>query len=301
MILSPERTLMFRGAYTALVTPFRDGQVDIEALSRLIERQIQGGIDGLVPCGTTGESPTLSVEEQLRVIEVTLDVARGRVPVIAGAGSNDTSCAIELVRACKSLGVAATLQITPYYNRPSQAGMVKHFTAIAEVGLPLIIYNVPSRTSVDLADETMGHLAEHPMIVGIKDATGNMARAARLRELCGPNFALLSGDDFTILPFLATGGVGVISVVSNLLPGLVAQLCRAIAEDRLSEAQELHRRHLPLTRLLFAQPSPGPVKAAMARLGWVSPDTRLPILPLSEEAPEYRELERQLHNVELLS
>lgn len=292
---------MFRGAYTALVTPFRDGHVDVEALARLVERQIAGGIDGLVPCGTTGECPTLSVEEHLRVIEVTLEVADGRVPVLAGAGSNDTASAVELTRACKDLGVAGTLQITPYYNRPSQAGMLKHFLTIADVGLPMVVYNVPSRTSVDLQDETMARLAEHEMVVGLKDATGNMVRAACLRELCGPDFDLLSGDDHTVLPFLAVGGVGVISVVTNVLPDLMARLCRAVAQGDLGEAQALHRAHLPLSRLLFSQPSPGPIKAAMARLGWITPETRLPILPLAPDTPEHHEIEIQLRNLELLS
>jgi len=291
---------MFRGAYTALVTPFRDGNIDFDALARLIEFQIAGGIDGLVPCGTTGESPTLSEDEQLRVIEATLKTVDGRVPVLAGAGSNDTACAVELTKRCKALGVAGTLHVTPYYNRPSQAGLIAHFLAIAEVGVPMVLYNVPTRTNVDLTVPTVTALSQHDMIVGIKEATGDMLRAAMLAEKCGPDFALLSGDDHTLLPFLSVGGIGVISVVSNVLPGLIANLCRAFAQGRYDEALALHRRQLPLTRTLFSQPSPAPIKAALARLGMCSRDTRLPVLPLGEDTLEYRELELQLHNVELL-
>src|SRR5688572_745955 len=193
---------MFRGAFTALVTPFRDGRVDDAALVRLVEDQIAGGINGLVPCGTTGESPCLSYAEHIHVIEVVMRAAKGRVPVLAGSGSNCTREAIELSRACKELGVAGTLQITPYYNKPTQEGLAAHFTEIADaVGLPIVLYNVPGRTGVDLLPETLAKLAKHSLVVGVKEATADMIRASRVRELCGPDFALLSGDDFTVLPF----------------------------------------------------------------------------------------------------
>jgi 4-hydroxy-tetrahydrodipicolinate synthase len=254
-----------------------------------------------VPCGTTGESPALSHAEHVHVVQVVVRAAAGRVPVLAGAGSNSTKEAIELARACKELGVSGTLQITPYYNKPTQAGLVAHFRAIAEaVSLPIVIYNVPSRTCVDLAPETLAALAQHPLVVGVKEATGDMDRAARIRELCGDAFALLSGDDFTLLPFLAVGGDGVISVGSNLLPGLFAQMCDDMREGRIEAARRLHYRHLPLTRALFGTTSPIPVKAALAMLGRISPQIRLPLQPLAESEPTWDELRRALQNLELL-
>lgn len=259
---------MFKGAYTALVTPFRDGRIDATALRKIVDEQIEQGIDGLVPCGTTGESPALSHAEHIRVVEIVMQAVGGRVPVLAGAGSNSTQEAIELARACKELGVAGTLQITPYYNKPTQQGLIAHMTTIADtVGLPVVVYNVPGRTCVDMLPETVAELAKHPNIVGIKEATGDMTRAARIRELCGNDFALLSGDDHTLLPFLAVGGDGVISVGSNCAPALFARLCKAAREGRWDEARELHYRQLPLSRALFAVTSPIPIKTAMAMLG----------------------------------
>lgn len=292
---------MFRGAYTALVTPMRDGRVDDAALERLVEDQIAGGIHGLVPCGTTGESPVLSHAEHVHVVEVVVRSARGRVPILAGAGSNSTKEAIELARACKELGVSGTLQITPYYNKPTPAGLIAHFTAIVDaVALPIVVYNVPSRTCVDLAPETLAALAKHPLVVGVKEATGDMDRAARIRELCGDGFDLLSGDDFSLLGFLAMGGDGVISVGSNVLPGLFAEMCDAMREGRLEHARRLHYRHLPLTRALFQTTSPIPVKAALAMLGRISPQIRLPLQPLTNTEPTWGELRRALQNLELL-
>jgi 4-hydroxy-tetrahydrodipicolinate synthase len=292
---------MFRGAYTALVTPMRDGRVDREALERLVEEQIAGGINGLVPCGTTGESPSLSHAEHIHVVEVVVQAARGRVPVLAGAGSNSTHEAIELARACKELGVAGTLQITPYYNKPTQEGLVAHFTAIADaVGLPIVVYNVPGRTCVDLLPETAAKLAQHPLLVGIKEATACMIRASRLRELCGPDFAMLSGDDFTILPFMAVGGDGVISVGSNLVPQLYSRMCEAARAGRWDEARDLHYKQLPLARALFATTSPIPVKQAMAALGKMTAEMRLPLLAIGEDRPEYANLIRELRNLELM-
>ncbi len=292
---------MFRGAYTALVTPMRDGRVDREALERLVDEQIAGGINGLVPCGTTGESPSLSHAEHIHVVEVVVQAVRGRVPVLAGAGSNSTHEAIELARACKELGVAGTLQITPYYNKPTQEGLVAHFTAIADaVGLPIVVYNVPGRTCVDLLPETCARLAQHPLLVGIKEATGDMTRACRLRELCGPDFAMLSGDDFTILPFMAVGGDGVISVGSNLVPQLYSRMCEAASAGRWDEARDLHYKQLPLARALFATTSPIPVKQAMAALGKMTAEMRLPLVAIAEDRPEYQNILRELRNLELL-
>jgi 4-hydroxy-tetrahydrodipicolinate synthase len=294
---------MFRGAYTALVTPFRDGRVDDDALSRLVEEQIEAGIDGLVPCGTTGESPALSHAEHVHVVEVVLRAARGKVPVLAGAGSNSTREAIEVGRACKELGASGQLQITPYYNKPSQDGLIAHFQAIAEaVALPMVLYNVPGRTGVDMLPESVARLAsEQPLVRGIKEATGDMHRAARIRELCGDDFALLSGDDFSLLPFLAVGGDGVISVVSNCMPDVMAKLCKAAREDRWAEAKELHYKHLPLSRALFSRSNPMPVKTAMAILGKIAPEIRLPLQILPEGSPERGALTRELKSLGLLT
>ena len=275
----------FRGAYTALVTPMKDGRVDDAALTQLVEAQIEGGIDGLVPCGTTGESSTLSHAEHIHVVEVVMKAAKDRVPVLAGAGSNCTREAIDLARACKELGVAGTLQITPYYNRPPQAGLVKHFEAIAdEVGLPIILYNVPGRTGCDMLPETVARCAQHPMIQGIKEATGNMFRAAQIRDMCGPDFALLSGDDFTLLPFLSLGGDGVISVVTNVQPSLMADMCRAVTEGNLDEARELHYKQLKLCELLFADANPIPAKLAVSMMGIGTTEVRSPLRPLEADS-----------------
>ena len=278
---------MFRGAFTALVTPFRNDQIDEPALRALVEQQITGGIHGLVPCGTTGESPTLSHAEHLHVIEVTVDANRGRVPVIAGAGSNSTQEALELSRGAKERGAAATLHITPYYNKPTQEGMLRHFLTIADgVDLPLFLYNVPGRTAVDLKPETVAKLAEHPNIIGIKEATGDMIRAAAIREQCPADFLLLSGDDFTLFPFLALGGDGVISVTSNVIPGVLAQMCEAAQAGRYAEAKALHYRQLPLCRALFSLANPIPVKAAMAMLGLCGPELRLPLTAVAAKSAE---------------
>ncbi|HRI10813.1 MAG TPA: 4-hydroxy-tetrahydrodipicolinate synthase [Nannocystaceae bacterium] len=285
----------FNGVLTALITPMRDGAIDDAALIDLVERQIAGGIDGLVPCGTTGEATTLSLAEHVHVVRTVKAAARGRVPVVAGAGANDTRKAIELTRACHEVGVDAVLHVTPYYNKPPQAGLVAHFTAIAHSApVPVLLYNVPGRTGVDMSAETVAKLAQVPGIVGIKEATGDMHRASRIRELCGDRFALLSGDDFTILPFLAVGGHGVISVVSNVLPGVIADLCRSAREGHWERARALHERQLPLTRALFTVANPIPVKAAMAMLGRCTPEIRLPLVPLDPQSPEGKALAAEL-------
>jgi len=296
----PGRMASFSGAITALVTPMRDGAVDDPALIASVEAQIDAGIDGLVPCGTTGEATTLSAAEHVHVVAKVVKAARGRVPVIAGAGSNDTRRAIELSRACHEAGADALLHVTPFYNKPPQAGLIAHFSAIADATpLPVILYNVPGRTAVDLLPETVATLAAHPRIVGIKEATGDLHRASQIRERCGPGFALLSGDDFTILPFLAIGGHGVISVVSNVVPGLIAELCRAARDGAWERARQLHERHLPLTRALFRRANPIPVKAAAAMLGRCGPELRLPLLPLEPESADGQALAAALRELGL--
>jgi 4-hydroxy-tetrahydrodipicolinate synthase len=292
----------FRGVFTALVTPMHpDGSVDDESLARLVDAQIAAGIHGLVPCGTTGEAATLSHAEHIHVVEVVTKAAAGRVPVIAGAGSNSTREAIELAQACKELGVTATLQVVPYYNKPPQAGLVRHFEAIADaVALPMVLYNVPGRTVTDMQPETVGRLAKHPNIVGIKDATADMHVAAQLRERCGDAFCLLSGDDFTMLPFWATAGDGVISVVSNPAPKLIVALHEAFMAGALDKARKLNHRQLALTRLLFAAPNPVPVKAAMHMLGIGGAEVRLPLLPLELDSPLATSLRACLRELDLL-
>ena len=295
---------MFRGAYTALVTPLRHDALDEQAIVRLAEQQIAGGIDGLVPCGTTGEASTLSFREHVRVVELTVQAAAGRVPVLAGAAANDTRKAIELARACKQVGAAGTLQVTPYYNRPTQPGLVAHFTAIAEESdLPVVVYNVPGRTGVDLLPETVATLARHPRIVGIKEATGDMVRVARIRELLGEGdgdrFTLLSGDDFTLLPFLALGGHGVISVTSNVAPRWISALCDAAAAGQWDEARTWHYRQLPLCRAMFGQPNPIPVKSALALLGRCAPNMRLPLIAIDPQSREGQALADTLQTLGL--
>lgn len=291
---------MFRGAFTALVTPLRNDKLDEPALVDLVNAQIAGGIHGLVPCGTTGEASTLSTAEHLRVVEVVLQAAAGRVPVLAGAAANDTRKAVELARACKQLGAAGTLQVTPYYNKPTQPGLVAHFTAIAEQSdLPVVVYNVPGRTGVDLQPETVATLARHPKIVGIKEATGDMTRIARIRELVDPSFDLLSGDDFTILPFLALGGHGVISVTSNVAPAWISALCNTAASSQWEDARAWHYKQLPLARALFGQPNPIPVKSALALLGRCSPEMRLPLVAIDPQSHEGHALADTLHSLGL--
>ncbi len=298
---------MFRGTYTALATPLHHNQLDESAICRLAEQQISAGISGLVPCGTTGEASTLTTREHLRVVELVVKTAAGRVPVLAGAGANDTQKAIELARACKDLGATGTLQVTPYYNKPPQAGLIAHFIAIAEASdLPVVVYNVPGRTGVDLLPESVATLARHPGIVGIKEATGDMIRIARIRELLdhsgiGDNFDLLSGDDFTLLPFLALGGHGVISVTSNIAPQWLVNLCTAAATGDWNSARTWHYRQLPLCRALFAAPNPIPLKAALAILGRCGPEVRAPLLAIDPQSHEALTLADTLQSLGLQS
>ncbi len=275
---------MFRGSLVALITPMRaDGTLDEAALARFVEWQIAEGTNGLVPVGTTGESPTLSHAEHKRVVEIVLDVAKGRVPVIAGAGSNSTAEAIELARHARSVGADGALVVTPYYNKPTQEGLFLHFTAIADaVDLPIIIYNIPPRSVIDMSVETMARLAKHPNIVGVKDATANLARPLHTRAACGPDFCQLSGEDHTALAFLAAGGHGCISVTGNVAPKLCASMQRAWAEGRIEEAMAIQDRLLPLHDALFAETSPGPVKFAASLLGFSAAHCRLPLAPIAD-------------------
>ena len=274
---------LFRGVLPALVTPFRDGAVDEEAFVRLVERQIDGGVHGLVPVGTTGETATLSHEEHRLVVELCVKTAAGRVPVIAGAGSNSTDEAIELVRHAKQVGADAALVVTPYYNRPSQEGLYAHYKAINDaVELPVIIYNVPARTSVDISNDTLARLAKLPNIVGIKDATGDMVRASIQRLTCGEDWVMLSGDDPTALGYMAHGGHGCISVTANVAP----EQCSAFFNDAMGGqwqgALYGQDRLIRLHKALFTDASPSPTKFALAHLGLCTEEARLPIVPCSE-------------------
>jgi 4-hydroxy-tetrahydrodipicolinate synthase len=272
---------MFKGVITALVTPLRNDRVDEEALRRLVDEQIRSGVDGLVPVGTTGESPTLSNEEHLRVIEVVVQETKKRVPVIAGTGANATREAIELTTAAKALGADGTLQVTPYYNKPTQDGLFRHFKAVVDaVPLPMVVYNVPGRTSCDLLPETIARLCELPLVVGVKEATGNMQRAAQIVARVGDRLTLLSGDDATALPFFAVGGQGCISVVSNVAPADMAAMWDAAAAGNWNKARGLHYKLFPLSEGLFIEANPIPVKAALAMMGKIADEIRPPLYPM---------------------
>ncbi len=273
------------GALTALITPFDDGDVDLEAYRRLVDRQLEGGIDGLVPCGTTGEAATMSKEEQLSVIRTAAETADDQVPVVAGTGTNDTEKTIERTRAVSAIdGVDAALVVTPYYNKPNQEGMYRHFVEVADRGeLPVVLYNVPSRTGVSLEAETVGRLAEHDDIVAIKEASGDMRLVSRIIEETGDDLQVLSGDDFTTYPLVALGGQGCISVVSNLEPGTMSALVHRALEGDRERARKIHQKIQPLARMLFAEPNPVPTKVAASVLGWCEPDVREPLYTPSEE------------------
>ncbi|HOO80958.1 MAG TPA: 4-hydroxy-tetrahydrodipicolinate synthase [Alphaproteobacteria bacterium] len=276
---------MFRGSITALVTPFKDGKIDWKAFDNLVEWQIEQGSHGLVPCGTTGESPTLSHDEHMAIVKRCVDVVKGRIPVIAGTGSNSTSEAIELSVAAKDAGADAHLSVVPYYNKPSQAGMIAHFTAIADAAaLPMILYNIPGRSVVDMGNETIATLAKHKHIVGVKDATGNVARVAELVAMAGKDFCQLSGNDDCVAGFLAQGGHGVISVVSNVAPRMHADMVEAWEAGDLKTFAALRDKLAPLARDLFCESSPAPVKYAAQRLGLCRDELRLPLIPASEAA-----------------
>jgi 4-hydroxy-tetrahydrodipicolinate synthase len=270
------------GCLTALVTPFREGKVDFDGLAKLVDWQIEQGIDGLVAVGTTGESATLDVEDHIAVIAATVKAARGRVPVIAGAGGNATSEALELTRAAEAAGADALLQVTPYYNRPGQEGLYRHFEAIAKATtLPIILYNVPSRTACDLLTDTVVRLAEIDNVVGIKDATGNLVRGSELVARVGDRLTVLSGDDGTAFPLYAIGARGVISVVSNVAPRAMSDMWDAVLAGDWARGRQRHYELRVLSQLLFVEPSPAPTKAALAILGRCSLDVRLPLVPAS--------------------
>lgn len=272
---------MFTGVITAIVTPFRRGAVDEDALRNLVEDQIANGVDGLVPVGTTGESPTLSFEEHVRVIEVVVKAVAKRVPVIAGAGANATNEAIDLSLAAKKVGADGLLQVTPYYNKPSQENLIRHFKAVAEAcPLPTLLYNVPGRTGCDLLPETIARLAEVPNIVGVKEATGSALRATQVLARVPSRFVVLSGDDATAFPLFALGAKGVISVVSNVAPAEMAEMWDAAAAGRWDRARELHYKLLPLSEGLFIEANPIPVKSALAMMGRIADELRPPLYPL---------------------
>ncbi len=290
---------MFSGAMVAVVTPFKDGMIDETALRDLVEFQIAGGTDAIVPCGTTGESATLSHNEHHQVIDIVVDAVAGRVPVIAGTGSNNTAESIRLTQHAKDVGADGVLLITPYYNKPSQEGLYQHFKAIAEsVDIPNILYNVPGRTSVDLLAETVGRLAELPNIVGIKEATASMRRASEIIACCGDDFALLSGDDFTFFPQMCVGGRGVISVTANIAPSLISGIYDAFVGGEFAKAQKLHHRLQKLCSTLFIETNPAPVKTAVAMMGKIEEGLRLPLAPLTPEHRDY--LAQVLREYELI-
>ena len=275
---------MFSGTFTALVTPFRNGEVDVEALEGMVEFQIQHGVSGLVPCGTTGETPAMSEDEDRVVVETVVRVTNGRVPVVAGTGSNSTDMAIKYTRMAREAGADGSLQVAPYYNKPTQEGLYRHFATIAEsTDLPLVLYNIPGRTSVTISAETMARLAEIPNIVGVKDSTLSMNMISDVISLCGEEFDVLSGDDPMTLPLIALGGVGVISVASNVAPGAVSDMVRALLSGDFERGRELHYELLPLFRALFVETNPIPVKTAASLLGLCSDEMRLPLIPMSGE------------------
>jgi 4-hydroxy-tetrahydrodipicolinate synthase len=273
----------FRGLFTALVTPFRDGAVDEPAFVQLVERQIAGGVHGLVPVGTTGETSTLSHEEHRRVVELCVKTTRGRVPVIAGAGSNATAEAIELTEHAKAMGADAALVVTPYYNRPNQEGLYQHYAAINDaVNIPIVVYNVPSRTSVDISNETLRRLSSLPNIIGVKDATGDLGRASQQRLMCGPEWVMLSGDDPTALGYMAHGGHGCISVTANVAPEACAAFYNAALAGEWKTALSWQDRLINLHKGLFLDASPAPTKFALSQLGLCSEEARLPISSCAE-------------------
>ena len=277
--------MTFQGLMTALVTPFSGGRLDEDAFRALVRRQVDNGVQGLVPCGTTGEAPTLTSDEQAQLVEWTLEEARGQVPVLAGIGSNSTATAVLNARRMAGLGVDGVLATAPYYNKPPQAGLLEHFKAIAEaVDVEVCLYDVPGRSVINIAPSTVAELAKIANVTALKDATGDMANATEVRRGCGAEFALLSGDDFTTLPFLAQGGQGVISVASNVVPREMRELVDAARSGDLETASRLSERLFPLFRDLFVESNPIPAKAALAEMGLCQDDLRLPLVPMSSSA-----------------
>lgn len=274
---------MFTGTYTAVVTPFRDGVVDKAALERLVKAQVRAGVDGIVPVGTTGESPTLDYEEHIEVVALSVKYAAGKVKVVAGTGGNSTSEAVYLTERAEKAGADGSLQVAPYYNKPTQEGLFQHFRAVAhKTRLPIILYSIPGRCGIEIAVDTVKRLAQKcPNIVGIKEAGGNADRVSQLRAALGPKFEILSGDDSLTLPFMAVGAQGVISVASNIIPRAVVQMVAAFARGDVRGAMKLHQKYYPVFKDLFIETNPVPVKAALAMMGMIQEDYRLPLVPMN--------------------
>ena len=274
---------MLQGAFTAIVTPFKNGQVDEAALKELIRYNIDGGVSGIVPCGTTGESPTLSHEEHNRVVEMTVKEVAGQVKVIAGTGSNSTSEAIALTKHAKEVGADAALMVSPYYNKPTQEGLYHHFKSVAEnADIPIVVYNIQGRTAVNIANETMRRLSEVPNIVGVKEASGSILQMSEVVRLCGPEFDVLSGDDQMTFPLMCLGGKGVISVVTNLWPSKMSELAKSMLNGDIDSARSIHFEIFELCQAMFLETNPIPVKAALGMMGKITPEYRLPLCPLAE-------------------
>ncbi len=273
----------FEGSIVAMVTPFQDGKVDEPKIRELVEFHVKNGTDAIVPCGTTGESPTLSHAEHKRVVEVTIEAAAGRIPVVAGTGSNSTAEAIELTQHAKKAGADGVLMVCPYYNKPTQAGLIAHYTAVAAaVDIPIIMYNIPGRTGVNMLTETVAVLAELPSVVGMKEASGSLEQMTEVISLCGDRLTVVSGDDTLTLPLMAVGGKGVISVVANIVPKETAEMTRAALNGDWKRAKELHLRLFPLCKAMFYETNPIPVKTAMQLLGRLNGELRLPLCPMSQ-------------------
>lgn len=289
-----------KGAFTALVTPFDENdQVDEAALTRIVNKQLEQGISGLVPCGTTGETPCLSGDEQEKVVRKVVELAGGKVPVIAGTGSNSTRVTVEQTKRAKAWGIDAALVVCPYYNKPTQEGLFRHFKAVwEECGVPIVLYNVPGRTVSDIQPDTLGRLVEIGAVIAVKDATANMQRATEQLEATGGKVVLLSGDDFTILPFVAAGGRGVISVCSNIIPGDTVRLVAAAAEGDFATARALNERVVRLSRALFKSSNPIPVKAVVALAGWCNKRVRLPLVEADDALVEYLRGELEVYRGE---
>jgi 4-hydroxy-tetrahydrodipicolinate synthase len=282
---------MFTGTYTAIVTPFKNGKIDEAAIERLIRLQVRAGVDGIVPVGTTGESPTVDYEEHIQIITLSVKFARGRVKVLAGTGGNSTSEAIYLTRRAEKIGADGSLQVAPYYNKPTQEGLFQHFRAIARsTRLPIVLYSIPGRCGIEIGVDTVKRLArECRNIIGIKEAGGSADRVSQLRATLGPRFEIMSGDDSLTVPFMAVGAQGVISVASNVIPRQVVQMVKAFATGKTRAALKLHQQYYPMFKDLFIETNPVPVKAALAMLGMIEEEYRLPLVPMS---PKNREVLR---------
>ena len=290
---------MFKGSLVAIVTPFENGKLDEKRFKNLIEFQIKSGTSGIVPCGTTGESATLSLEEHERVVELSVQTAKGRVLVIAGAGSNNTAEAIRLTKYAKHAGADGVLLISPYYNKPTQEGIYLHFKTIAEeVDIPIVLYNIASRTGINIEPSTVAKLAPIKNIVAIKEASGNVSQMAQIKRLCGDNITLISGDDALTLPVLAIGGTGVISVIANIVPKETAEMINQFEKGNIEESRKIYYRLLPLIKAMFIETNPVPVKTAMGMMGLIKPQVRLPLCPMLPENEE--QLKKILKNYKLI-